>query len=103
MDGFSEDFFLKLNKKTQIYIIKEASGQTNFPDKKLLEKLDIEVLVEFFEFFCEKNEKKIIENSENYYRGLQVVFGNREEQAFKNLSFQLQIKILQDAPKDKKL
>lgn len=101
-----DDFFLKLNKKTQIYIFKEFQfivGEREWGSNDLIKKLDIEVLVEFFENFCEQNERIIIEKSMNYYEGLKFFFKNREEQAFKCLSFQLQMKILQDAPKDKKV
>ena len=103
----NEDFFIKLNKKTQIYFLKEFHlilDEVGVElSKDLKKKLDIEVLVELFEYFCEKYEKEIIEKSGNYYKSLKFVFENREEQAFKCLSFQLQMKILQDAPKDRKV
>ena len=87
-----------------IYIaLIKNQNQEILSSKNLKKKIDIETLVEFFEYYCEKNEKKIMEKSENYYKGLKDFFENREEQAFKCLSFQLQMKILQDAPKDKKV
>ena len=103
--GNELSYILKFNKRIQIYIFKDICSKILLggPLGDFFEDVDFEVRVKFFEYIIISGNMAVLCPDENTYKFFVFLFKKDSDEAFKCFLFQVQIKLIEDSPKDIKV